>query len=255
MKKEQKQAEVLGVKITGKQMSQVLEKIDSGFEKGKKFYITTPNPEIIVQAQKDAKLKDAINKSDISIVDGMGLFLALKAKGFNGYKIIKGRELFIQLLEIANERGLKVYLLGSTSRVIKLCIDKILKIYPNVNIQGSSGPKLNINATPVTDVDTKSYKDTLRDINLFKPDFLFVAFGAPKQEKWIFDNFDSIKAKATMAVGGSLDYFSGQALIPPSWVSNFGFEWAWRLYKEPKRIGRVISAFVIFPYLVLTKRN
>ncbi|MBI1863955.1 WecB/TagA/CpsF family glycosyltransferase [Candidatus Woesebacteria bacterium] len=254
MRKGQTHATVLGVKITSKDKREVLEKVDFCLTRGKKFYITTPNPEIIVQAQDDKKLKESLEKSNISIVDGVGLKLALKVLGFDGYRITKGREMFIELLKIANERGYKVFLLGGVNRVNKRCIEKILKEFPNINIQGNSGPKLNNDAKPVSEVDSKLYKDTLRDINMSKPDFLFVAFGAPKQEKWVFDNIENLKVKGVMVVGGTLDYFSGEASLPPEWLSAIGLEWMWRLIKEPSRISRIYNAVFVFPILVLKSR-
>ncbi len=254
MKKCQTDASVLGVKITSKSKLEVLESIDFCLNNHKKFYITTPNPEIIVQAQNDKKLKESLQLSDISIVDGVGIKLALMVLGFGGYRITKGRELFIELLKIANERGYKVFLLGGLDRVNKSCIEKILKEYPNINVQGNPGPTLNQEAKPVSEVDSKLYKDTLRDINMSKPDFLFVAYGAPKQEKWVFENIKNLKVKGVMVIGGTLDYFSGEASLPPEWLSNIGLEWLWRLIKDPSRISRIFNAVIVFPILVLKNR-
>src|SRR4030042_2265200 len=40
------------------------------------LFITTPNPEQVVLAQKDRKFKEILDFSDISLCDGMGLLVA-----------------------------------------------------------------------------------------------------------------------------------------------------------------------------------
>ena len=90
-----------------------------------------------------------------------------------------------------------------------------------------------------------------KEINNFKPDLLFVAFGAPKQELWISKWQKKLNVRGMMAVGGSLDYYSGVVKEVPSSIKNLGLEWLWRLINEPKRLVRIFNAVVIFPLTLL----
>ena len=68
--------EVLEVKIDDITMDQALEKVEGWLNGKGKHYIVTPNPEIVVMAQKDQQLKKIINQADLAIPDGKGLRLS-----------------------------------------------------------------------------------------------------------------------------------------------------------------------------------
>lgn len=84
----------------------------------------------------------------------------------------------------------------------------------------------------------KIERETINTINEFKPDLLFVGFGAPKQEKWVARNKGKLNARGIMVVGGALDYIAGRIPRAPQWVQNVGFEWLFRLMVEPWRWKR-----------------
>jgi N-acetylglucosaminyldiphosphoundecaprenol N-acetyl-beta-D-mannosaminyltransferase len=79
-------------------------------------------------------------------------------------------------------------------------------------------------------------------INQSQADMLFVAYGAPKQDKWIARNRTALTSvRVAMGVGGSLDFITGRAVRAPRWVQNLGLEWLHRLFKEPWRWRRMAS--------------
>jgi hypothetical protein len=73
------------------------------------------------------------------------------------------------------------------------------------------------------------------------PDILFVAFGIPRQEKWIDRYKDALGVPVCMGVGGSFDVISGRLKRAPAWMQRCGLEWVYRVAREPKRIGRILS--------------
>ena len=83
--------------------------------------------------------------------------------------------------------------------------------------------------------------EVVAKINKFKPDILLVAYGAPWQEKWISANLGELKAKVVMGVGGTFDYLTGRAKLPPRWMEKLGLEWLWRLILEPWRWRRQVN--------------
>lgn len=239
---------ILGVKVDKTSPQSVVKKVDDFLRSHKKFYIVTPNPEIILKAQKDQKLKEIINKAQISLPDGMGLKL-----GNPTLKIIKGRELMDDLFQLANARKLRVYFLGGSADVNKKAQAVAQKLYPNMKVNGHSGPQLDSTAVPINEANQTLNDSVISKINKFDPDIIFVAFGAPKQEYWIDRHLKSLKAGGAMVVGGSLD-----SLISSNgglkFMSGIGLEWLWRLFNEPKRIGRIFNAVVLFPSkLILSK--
>ncbi len=251
MIKNRNSAFILGARIDVTQEDEVLSIIADSLKNRKKCSIFTPNPEILVQAYQDPGYLNILNNSTINIPDGKGLIIASWLTKKRIRHVVRGRELMVKLLTWSNANHKKVCFLGATLEVNRKATERALKEYPNLEILGIAGPVLDNEAKPVTEVDSKIYKDTLRDIDYFAPDILFVAFGAPKQEKWIARNFQNSKAFVSMGVGGALDYYAGAAKLPPEWVSRLGLEWAWRLIQNPSRIRRILNATVVFPYYVI----
>ena len=86
-----------------------------------------------------------------------------------------------------------------------------------------------------------------------KPDVLFVAYGAPQQDKWVSRNLERLGVPVAMGVGGAFDFISGRAKRAPRWVQHLGLEWLHRLYREPWRWRRML-ALPRFVWLVLLER-
>ena len=71
---------------------------------------------------------------------------------------------------------------------------------------------------------------------------IFVAYGAPKQDKWIARNRDALPAvRVAIGVGGSLDFVTGRAVRAPRWMQRLGLEWLHRLIREPWRWRRMLA--------------
>jgi N-acetylglucosaminyldiphosphoundecaprenol N-acetyl-beta-D-mannosaminyltransferase len=239
---------VLGVKVDKTAKQEVVRKVGALLKSKKKFYIVTPNPEIVLAAHRSSKLARILNSADFSIPDGVGLKLA-----DSSLEIIKGRELMVDLLALANEYRLRVYLLGGAPRANDGAKTFVEKNYPNIILKADYGMKLNTAGEPVSAMDEQKEQKILRAINVFSPDLLFVAFGAPKQEFWVFRWLSKIKIGGVMVVGGSLDYIAGRHKVPRV-ITRLGLEWLWRVIREPKRVGRIINAVVVFPLVLLVEK-
>ncbi len=245
-------------------------------------FITTPNPEQVVVAQNERKYKEILNSSDISLCDGVGLlaayeykkrydeekpvnqivkillffksllYVAKNGKSKDGVlKVIKGRKFFLNLLKIANDRRYKVFLLGSTNKILRKASNRLSKKYPSVHFKTYKGATFDSNTVPLTDREIKLDRKSLRLINRFEPQMLFVAYGAPKQERWVYRNIDNLKTGLVMVVGGSFDYIAGTRKNVPQILDQWGLEWLWRLVSGSQNFQRIYNAVVKFPILVL----
>lgn len=241
--------QIMEINVNSTTTSEVLTRVEDFVSHSKRFYIVTPNPELILMAQKNKNLKDALNDADISVPDGVGLKIANP-----NLKIIKGRELFLELIKLAAKNNWKVFLLGGINNEAELAAKRLASLYPGIKILSSAGPMLDKEARPLSDRDVKIERDVKSRIETFAPQLLFVAFGNPRQEIWVHDNLPKLKVGGAMCVGGTLRYIAGLSKLPPKWVSAIGFEWLFRLITEPKRFGRVFRAVVVFPikYIIYT---
>lgn len=244
---------ILGVKISSKSQDELLILIKSRLKKREKTLFFTPNPEILVESARDPKFKEILNSSDINIADGVGLTLMSKLILGQNLTRIPGRVFFLKLLELANKESLKVFFLGASEEVNKLAVEKATREYPNAKFVGASAPLLDNEVSLISEKDTSIYNEIIKHINDYSPDILFVALGAPKQEKWIYKN-KNLNVKVFLAIGGSLNYFVGKSVQPPVFISRGGLEWIWRGIFEPWRFKRIFRASIIFPYLVLKEK-
>ncbi|BCX15056.1 MAG: acetyl-mannosamine transferase [Patescibacteria group bacterium] len=289
IEKDQKQAKILDIALDSISRNRVLREVRvklALFEAKspifKPFYIVTPNPEIVLEAQKDRELALILNSADFAIPDGIGLaqsnlflslpnysflplrFLALifgwlkvffltlfsKDKLFSGLNVIKGRRLFEDLIFLANKKKFRVVLIGDDKQSAQKAAGALKGNYKKVNIFAFSGPRLDREGKPFDDKERLKEKEIINSINKIRPHLVFVGFGAPKQEKWIWRNKDKLDVGGMMVVGGTFDYVSGRLKYPPRFLEKAGLEWLWRLLVQPKRLGRIFRAVFVFPVKV-----
>lgn len=237
-------SEILGVKVSEVTKEQALQKVGE-FLGGGQHKIFTPNPEMIVRAQKDEYFKEVLNSADLNLCDGMGVQI------FTGIKRIPGVDFMVEICRLAERRGSSVYLLGSgIDGVVKKTVENLQIQFPNLKIVGfDKGPG-------IIGSDEKAFfepvqDDDIRKINEVKPEILFVAFGMGKQEKWIYENLSKMPSvKVAMGVGGSFDFISGKIKRAPLFLRQIGLEWVYRLWQEPRRVGRIFNATFKFGYYI-----
>lgn len=219
--------DVLGIKIDDISNYQAVEKVKEWLSKNGKHYITTPNPEIVMMAQKDQDLKKIINHADLSVPDGIGLKLICDIV-YN----TPGVDLMEELIKTSADYGFTIGLLGGGKGVSEKADECLRKKYPGVRIVYADSGGIIDSSGEWIEGNRKA---------LIPMDLLFVGFGPPKQEKWIYKNLEKIPVKVAIGVGGSLDYISGTVPRAPKWVRSLGFEWLFRLITQPWRIRRQLA--------------
>ena len=275
---------ILKIKISGTEPVEVL-KLAVSEARHKSFFIVTPNPEIVNHAQKDEVLREILNSADLSLADGIGIIAANKflslplprsqvakflkpflclgqlikvglAIPFNrkwlesSLKVLPGRVAFQEFIKIAAQKRLRVFLLGSKPGIASKAAKNLAAKYNILNTKYYPGPWLNPEGVPINKIEEKKDQEVIKMINRYRPHFLFVAFGPPKQEKWVARNLSRLNCGVVMVIGGTLDYFAGKAPFPPKIFEKLGLEWLWRLLTQPKRLKRILTAVIIFPLRV-----
>ncbi len=249
--------DVLGVSISEGGREEALIKIKLFLQESKLHRIFTPNPEMLVAAMHNPYFKEVLNTADLSICDGFGISLVTKGKLHK----ISGVDLMVDILKIAEDERKSVFFVGSgTAKTLTGLFHYVQKNYPNLVIAGMhTGPHFHISSSDIIFVDDKQKKvnyHVLKDIQSSQPDIIFVAFGHEKQEMWIDQYAEYMpSARIVMGVGGAFDYLSGSVSRAPKIVRKIGLEWLYRLVVQPKRIARIITAVVIFPYYALIKNR
>lgn len=222
---------IFGVKFDNVTADEAHRKFLTMMESDKLKTIYTPNTEMIMKAQEDSIFKTVLNEGDLVVPDGIGVVLASKIHHLGLTERVPGIELMSMILEYCNRTGKSIFLFGGKPGVADGAAQKILMTYPNLKVVGTRDGYFNSNET----------FDILDEINEKKPDVLFVALGAPKQEKWIHDNKKILNTRVAMGVGGSLDVWAGTAKRAPLFFQKFGLEWFYRLVTQPTRFMRMMS--------------
>lgn len=233
---------ILGVNISILNKKQVLKKIEQFLTDGEQHQIITANPEFLLEAGRDEEFFYILNKADLAISDGIGLKFAGWMMGKNIHRFT-GADLVKDILQTAQNKKLKVAILnwkGGLSK--KEDIEKVLrKKYPDLQFV-------------VVDVDREIFAGTQNLVSLqkFQPDILFVALGAPWQEKWIYHNLPKLPSvKIAIGVGGAFDFLTGKIKRALKILRILGLEWLWRIFNQPAgkrlwRIKRIYNAVIIF---------
>ncbi len=240
------------VKLDNLNLIQAKEKIGYFLTNPGQFKVFTPNPEFIVQAQKNNAFKNVLNTGDLNICDGFGLSL------FSGCPRITGVDFMLEICKIAVEKNVGIYLLGSGSNeVIKQTVEKLQKKILGLKVCGyNKGIYIDFGLRTSDFVYNKlENEEIIKNINESGAGILFVAFGMNKQERWISENLAKmLNIKIAMGVGGSFDYLSGIVRRAPCFLRKIGLEWLYRLIKQPQRLGRIFNATVVFTYIVLKNK-
>ena len=196
--------------------------------------IFTPNVDHVVMADEHRGLRRAYRRADLAFADGMPLVWTSRMLGMRIPEKLSGSDMIIPIVELAAKEDWAVYLLGGMPGepgAAELAAQRLSARF-GVRIVGVD--------PAFVSMDGKGAEDAavLARVKAARPDIVFVALGAPKQELWISRSLDEIHPAVAIGCGASLDFISGQLSRAPQWVSNAGFEWAYRLAQDPARLWK-----------------
>ena len=224
---------VLGTPIDNVSFSDAVNLAEQAILKNAQIKIFTPNPEILLKAYKDHDFSKVLKSGDLLIPDGIGIILFSKVK-----EQVTGVDLMLKICELAEKNRRSVFLLGGKN-VLETTVKKLKETFPQLEIAGFS----------------EDLASCYNLIEISKPNIVFVALGAPKQETWIIENIEKLPTvNIAMGIGGAFDMISGKVKRAPKFVRKIHLEWLWRLMQEPKRIKRIFNAVIVFPVCVLKER-
>lgn len=192
-------------------------------------YAVTPNPEIVWDGRTDLSLLKALRDADLVLPDGIGVVYAAKILRTPLTERVTGIDFATALMKKMGERQMSVFLFGAKPGIAEKAAEKLSKLCPGLQIAGVSDGYFG---------DDKTIK---KKINEAKPDLLLVCLGSPKQELWMWENAGDMDIGLMLGLGGVLDVFAGAVKRAPAVWQKLGFEWLYRLIKEPRRIKRTIK--------------
>jgi len=220
---------LLGVRITPVSMDEALAHAREFIAEGSPHMIVTSDATGVIRAQGDPELREIMDQADLVTADGQGVVLAARLLNVPIRERVSGVDMVQRLCEVAAEAGRSVFLLGGAEGVADAAGQKLRTAVPGLQVAG-------VQHGYFTPEEEPAIIERIREA---KPAVLFVAFGIPKQEKWIRAHMDALGVPVCIGVGGSFDVISGRLRRAPVWMRRLGVEWLYRVAQEPRRLPRL----------------
>ena len=216
--------------------------------RGEPAHVITSNAQHIVLLEKDRELQEVYDHADLVIPDGISLLIAARLYGHSLQQRVAGVDLFKELCRLAVEHDLRVFMLGGRPGSAELSAMVLKGEFPGLMCTAYCPPF-------GFEQSAAGLKRTADAITAAQPDILFVAFGAPKQEYWIYRHGLKLSVPVCIGVGGSFEMVGGVVPRAPMWAQNIGCEWLYRLCREPRRMWRrYLIGNMEFAAIVLRQR-
>lgn len=202
-------------------------------------FIATANLDFLVLAQTDPQLRTVLREADLVIADG---FPPVKLAPFYGPPLkgrVAGSDMTPMLAERAEKEGLRIYGLGAAEGVAVKAMEVLKQRHPNLQVAGAWSP-------PYASLEQMDHADILRRLDEAKPDLLFTAFGAPKQDKFNHMHVHTWNIPVAIGIGGTLDFIAGVQRRAPVWAQKIHGEWLWRWAHAPKRLTKRYVSNILF---------
>ena len=227
--------DVLGIPIDAVALDQAVERIVAAIGAGRLYQVCTINLDFLMNGYSVRELGDIFRKTSLNIADGAPVVWLGRLLGRRLPERVAGADLVPRLAQVCAERGRSIFLLGGEDGAAGAAAVELVSRYPLLKIAGVLEP-------PRADVGDMPNAALVDEINGSGADVLLVAFGHPKQERWIDLNRADLTTSVAIGVGCSFDLLAGRQRRAPDWMHQLGLEWSFRLAQEP---GRLLDRYLL----------
>ena len=224
-----KKINILNTSIHNLSMQETLEIVNNTISEEKQLHHVVVNAGKIVAMQKDLKLRQSVNESDLINADGQAVVWASKVLGKPLKERVAGIDLMVNLVQLAHDKNYKVFFFGAKEEVVKKVVDTYSKQYSSNIIAGYRNGYFR----------KEEEQAIAKQISESGAHILFVAISSPTKENFLYENKALLqKVNFVMGVGGSFDVVAGKVQRAPLWMQKVGLEWFYRFAQEPKRMWK-----------------
>ncbi len=223
--------DVLGVHVSAINPPMALAEIERWITGREQHYVCVTGVHGVMECQRDPELRAIHNRSGLTTPDGMPMVWAGRWAGATWMRRVYGPDLMLAVLEIAEQRGWSSYFYGGKDGVPELLAERMTARHPALRVAGTYSPPFR----PLLPDEDEALVDS---INAANPDIIWVGLSTPKQERWMAAHVGRLSAPVLIGVGAAFDIHAGTLRQAPPWMQRSGLEWAYRLYREPRRLWR-----------------
>jgi N-acetylglucosaminyldiphosphoundecaprenol N-acetyl-beta-D-mannosaminyltransferase len=225
--------ELLGVRFALTDYDGALRRIVEMIAAHERGYLCATSVHGLMESRRDAELRAALNGAALNLPDGMPVVWALNL--LSEGKPLRDRVYGPTLMELACERaaaaGWRIYLYGGHDEAaLRELKTALRRRSPAIEIAGDFSP-------PHRDLSVEEERELAARIDESGAEIVWCGISTPRQEKWVARMRPLLKAPVMASVGAAFDFLAGRASQAPSWMQRRGLEWAYRLTREPRRLG------------------
>lgn len=194
---------------------------------------------------KNGKIRNILKNALINSCDGSYIAIMANIIYKQSFTAYNGPQLFNKFIYMP----VKQCIVGNT-------VDVYEKIKVKLDTTGGNAENIFFLPLPYLPVDKFNYKEIGSEINIIKPQFIWVSLGAPKQEEFMYRLLPYIESGVLLGVGAALNFFSGTVKDFPVWIKRAHLIWLFRVFTEPKKqIPRCLNTFTTYPLIFLKERK
>lgn len=225
---DKKYCAILKTNINVTDMDEVIEYLSDNLEQLRGKYVCVSNVHTTVMAFRNEEYRRVQNEAALAIPDGQPLAIVSRRRGFMEAKRVPGPDLMPRILELSQRAGYRHYFYGGKKETLDKLKKRLKAKYPKLQIVGMHSP-------PFRSLTQEEDQEAVRRINEARPDFIWVALGAPKQEIWMHEHMDRVSG-IMLGVGAAFDFEAGTVKRAPNWMQEMCLEWLYRIFQDPIRL-------------------
>ncbi len=218
-----------GIDFSSVSAQQALDRIDVLVFRHDPAFVITANLNYVMLCDANVNLPIVTQQAAMVLCDGMPILWRSRFDTQSLPERVAGSDLIYKICERAAFRGHRVYFLGGAEGVAQKAADRLAKMYPGLIVAGVDCP-------PFREWDEFDRESINCKIIAAKPDILLVAFGQPKGEFWIYENYKKLGVPVSIQLGASFDFVAGTARRAPKIFQRVGLEWLYRALSQPVRL-------------------
>jgi N-acetylglucosaminyldiphosphoundecaprenol N-acetyl-beta-D-mannosaminyltransferase len=232
---------ILGVRVDDVTMQEACDRLSLLMEQGGVHQVATVNPEFIMAAQRDPEFAMLLEHTALNVPDGVGVLWAAKRMGRPLRERVAGVDMMHQLCARGSQYKWRAFFLGAQPGIAERAAANLALKYQGLVVAGTFA------GSPHPDGDS----EVLARVRKARPNLLFVAYGAPAQDKWLARNLPRLELAPPpegapagvvgIGVGGAFDFLTGIQKRAPNWMQHMGLEWLYRLGRQPWRWRRQLA--------------
>jgi N-acetylglucosaminyldiphosphoundecaprenol N-acetyl-beta-D-mannosaminyltransferase len=228
--------DVLGVHVSVADMDALLGAMRTAVIERRQLTITFANPNYVMAAQRDSRLRGLMNAFDVNLADGWGIVLAARIFGKPLPTRMANDDITDGIFGLPAREDWRVFLFGSAPGVAERAAKNLAGWYPGLNVVGTEHGYWDVERGHPGRFDPEDVDRIVADINAAGPDILHVGVPTPLQQVFVTENRERLDVPVIITGGSYLDHLAERRHWFPPWVIKLRIGWLYRLFREPRRL-------------------